>query len=67
LKASSSDRRRCFLMGSGRACRTTDPIMASAALDRLLHRSTVIHIRGDSYRLREKRRAGAKDQPADGG
>jgi DNA replication protein DnaC len=44
-----------------------DPIMASAALDRLLHRSTVIHIRGDSYRLREKRRAGAKDHAADGG
>jgi DNA replication protein DnaC len=32
-----------------------DAIMASAALDRLLHRSTVINIRGDSYRLREKR------------
>lgn len=32
-----------------------DPIMASAALDRLLHRSTVINIRGDSYRLREKK------------
>lgn len=35
-----------------------DPIMASAALDRLLHRSTVINIRGDSFRLKEKRRAG---------
>ena len=35
-----------------------DPIMASAALDRLLHRSTVINIRGDSYRLREKKAAG---------
>jgi len=35
-----------------------DAIMASAALDRLLHRSTVLNIRGDSYRLREKRRAG---------
>ena len=34
-----------------------DPIMASAALDRLLHRSTVINIRGDSYRLKEKRQA----------
>ena len=39
-----------------------DPIMASAALDRLLHRSTVINIHGDSYRLKEKRRArGAKE------
>lgn len=35
-----------------------DPIMASAALDRLLHRATVINIKGDSYRMREKRHAG---------
>jgi len=33
--------------------------MDSAALDRLLHRSAVINIRGDSYRLREKRKARA--------
>jgi DNA replication protein DnaC len=36
-----------------------DAIMASAALDRLLHRATVINIRGESYRLKEKRQAGA--------
>jgi hypothetical protein len=30
----------------------------TARLDRLLHHSQVITIRGDSYRLREKRRAG---------
>ena len=35
-----------------------DPVMASAALDRLLHRSTVINIKGQSYRLKEKRKAG---------
>nr|ACX33971.1 IstB ATP binding domain-containing protein [uncultured bacterium RM44] len=35
-----------------------DPIMASAALDRLIHRCTVVNIRGDSYRLKEKRNAG---------
>jgi len=39
----------------------SDPIMASAALDRLLHRSTVINIRGDSYRMKEKRKAGSPD------
>lgn len=33
--------------------------MASAALDRLLPCSTVINIRGDSYRLNEKRQAAA--------
>lgn len=32
--------------------------IASATLDRLLHRSTTITIRGESYRLKEKRRAG---------
>ncbi|MCX6369542.1 MAG: IS21-like element helper ATPase IstB [Armatimonadetes bacterium] len=35
-----------------------DAVMASAALDRLLHRSTVVNIRGESYRLKEKRQAG---------
>ena len=39
-----------------------DAIMASAALDRLLHRSTVINIRGDSFRLKEKRQARAAAQ-----
>lgn len=38
-----------------------DAVMASAALDRLLHRSTVINIRGESYRLKEKRQASKKD------
>ena len=35
-----------------------DPVVATAILDRLLHHSHVITIRGDSYRLKEKRRAG---------
>jgi DNA replication protein DnaC len=35
-----------------------DPVLASAILDRLLHHSTTINIRGHSYRLREKHRAG---------
>lgn len=35
-----------------------DPIIAAAILDRLLHRSVTVNIRGESYRLREKRRAG---------
>jgi len=34
-----------------------DTVLASAALDRLLHRCTVINIRGESYRLKDKRRA----------
>ena len=35
-----------------------DPIIASAILDRLLHHSTTINIRGESYRLKERRKAG---------
>jgi len=35
-----------------------DAVVATAILDRLLHHSHVITIRGDSFRLREKRRSG---------
>ena len=38
-----------------------DAVMAGAALDRLLHRCTVVNIRGESYRLREKRQASERD------
>jgi DNA replication protein DnaC len=41
-----------------------DAIVATAILDRLLHHSHVITIRGDSYRLREKRRSGLLQKPA---
>jgi DNA replication protein DnaC len=35
-----------------------DVVIATAILDRLLHHSTTINIKGESYRLKEKRRAG---------
>jgi DNA replication protein DnaC len=35
-----------------------DPVVATAILDRLLHHSHVLTIRGESYRRREKRRSG---------
>jgi DNA replication protein DnaC len=35
-----------------------DAAMATAVLDRLLHHSTTINIRGDSYRLKERKKAG---------
>jgi DNA replication protein DnaC len=46
-----------------------DLVLASAALDRLLHRCTVVNIRGDSYRLKERRQAGIEHLPPreDGG
>jgi hypothetical protein len=44
-----------------------DQILATAILDRLLHHATTVNIKGDSYRLREKRKAGLlgrKPKPA---
>lgn len=35
-----------------------DTVIATAILDRLLHHSVVVNIRGESYRLKEKKRAG---------
>ncbi|MDI9547576.1 MAG: IS21-like element helper ATPase IstB [Chloroflexota bacterium] len=35
-----------------------DQVLAAAILDRLLHHSTTVNIRGHSYRLRDKRKAG---------
>jgi DNA replication protein DnaC len=35
-----------------------DNVLATAILDRLLHQSTTLNIKGDSYRLKEKRKAG---------
>ncbi|WP_226586064.1 IS21-like element helper ATPase IstB [Halobacillus litoralis] len=39
-----------------------DEVLATAILDRLIHHSTTFNIKGDSYRLREKKKAGI--QPA---
>lgn len=36
----------------------SDTVLASAILDRLLHHSTTINIKGESFRLKEKRKAG---------
>ncbi|MGH9894410.1 MAG: IS21-like element helper ATPase IstB [bacterium] len=43
-----------------------DAIIATAILDRLLHHSTTLNIKGESYRLKEKRKAGllARTPPA---
>jgi DNA replication protein DnaC len=35
-----------------------DQVLATAILDRLLHHATTLNIKGESYRLREKRKAG---------
>ena len=33
-----------------------DQVMASAVLDRILHHCTVVNIRGDSYRLKDRKK-----------
>jgi hypothetical protein len=40
-----------------------DNVIASAILDRLLHHSRTINIKGESYRLKDKRKAGVWTQP----
>lgn len=44
-----------------------DQVLATAILDRLLHHATTLNVKGESYRLKEKRRAGllGRPKPAD--
>ncbi|MBL4900332.1 MAG: AAA family ATPase, partial [Colwellia sp.] len=36
--------------------------LTSAMLDRILHHSHIVQIKGESYRIREKKMAGLMDQ-----
>jgi len=40
-----------------------DQVLATAILDRLLHHCTTLNIKGESYRLKEKRKAGMFGPP----
>jgi DNA replication protein DnaC len=40
-----------------------DAVLTAAMLDRLLHHSTVVSIQGESYRLKDKKRAGILAKP----
>jgi len=40
-----------------------DPIIATGVLDRLLHHSSTVNIRGESYRLKDRRKAGLLSSP----
>ena len=44
-----------------------DRTLTAALLDRLLHHAHVIQIRGESYRLKDKRKAGIIKPPPTGG
>ena len=41
----------------------SDKILATALLDRLLHHAHVVNIRGQTYRLRERLKAGVQLVP----
>lgn len=41
-----------------------DNVLATAILDRLLHHSTTLNIKGESYQLKEKRKVGALTKSA---
>ena len=47
----------------GRTSNVQTFLLQTAILDRLLHHSTTLNIKGESYRLKEKRRAGLLDHP----
>ena len=41
-----------------------DAVLTAAMLDRILHHASVVQISGESYRLKDKRRAGIMARPA---
>ena len=41
----------------------SDAVLTAAMLDRILHHATVVQIAGESYRLKDKRRAGIMARP----
>ncbi len=43
----------------------SDQVIATAILDRLLHHATTLNIKGESFRLKEKRKAGLITQPVE--
>ena len=40
-----------------------DAVLTAAMLDRILHHASVVQIAGESYRLKDKRRAGVMARP----
>jgi DNA replication protein DnaC len=41
-----------------------DSVLTAAMLDRVLHNSTIVSINGESYRLKDKRKAGLLSTPS---
>jgi transposase len=53
-----SDRLSVFIATLGWSRATYDTVLTAAMLDRVLHHSTIVSISGESYRLKDKRKAG---------
>jgi NAD(P)H-hydrate repair Nnr-like enzyme with NAD(P)H-hydrate epimerase domain len=47
----------------GRGEQAGDAVLTAAMLDRVLHHASVVTITGESYRLKDKRRAGLVARP----
>jgi IstB-like ATP binding protein len=41
----------------------SDAVLTAAMLDRIIHHATIVQISGESYRLKDKRRAGILARP----
>jgi DNA replication protein DnaC len=41
-----------------------DGVLTAAMLDRILHHSTIVNIHGESFRLKDKRKAGVLATPS---
>ncbi len=50
--------------GSWDSAFACDSVLTAAMLDRLLHHSTIVSINGESYRPKDKRKAGLLAAPA---
>lgn len=62
------DRRKSMIVTSNKSWGAwgeilPDQVMTAAILDRLLHRSVTVNIQGESYRLRQHRKAGLQPLP----
>lgn len=63
--AETADRRgnRYLPFGSWDQASVGDAVLTAAMLDRILHHVTMMQIAGESYRLKDKRRAGITARP----
>ena len=40
-----------------------DPVVAAAMIDRLVHHAQILSLKGDSYRLKDKKLTGPREKP----